>query len=126
MRSVGLSYNVSRGDIVPSVAIIKPFITPISRRTFTSSSIALALAGLLAATAPGQTQGFPTKPIKILVGAAPGGLIDLFARTYATELQKRSGQPVLVENNSVATGTIGADQRNLERFFEKITTTKIV
>lgn len=69
----------------------------------------LAFMGLVGTTAPGLAQGFPSKPIKILVGAAPGGLIDLFARTYAGELQKRSGQPVLVENNSVATGTIGAD-----------------
>ena len=71
--------------------------------------IALAIAGLIASPVPSHTQDFPTKPIRILVGAAPGGLIDLFARTYAGELQKRSGQPVLVENNSVATGTIGAD-----------------
>ena len=55
-------------------------------------------------------QEFPGKPVHIMVGAAPGGLIDLFARTYATKLKERSGQPVLVENNSVATGTIGAGQ----------------
>lgn len=71
--------------------------------------MALAMIGLIANPIPGRTQDFPAKPIRILVGAAPGGLIDLFARTYAGELQKRSGQPVLVENNSVATGTIGAD-----------------
>ena len=52
---------------------------------------------------------YPSKPIRILAGAAPGGLIDLFARTFAQKLQERSGQPVVVENNSVATGTIGAD-----------------
>jgi tripartite-type tricarboxylate transporter receptor subunit TctC len=69
----------------------------------------LAIIGLIVTAAPGYTQGFPNKSIRILVGAAPGGLIDLFARTYAGELQKRSGQPVLVENNSVATGTIAAD-----------------
>ena len=67
------------------------------------------MVGLIASPIPGRTQDFPNRPIRILVGAAPGGLIDLFARTYAGELQKHSGQPVLVENNSVATGTIGAD-----------------
>jgi tripartite-type tricarboxylate transporter receptor subunit TctC len=72
-------------------------------------AVSLAIAALIGALSSGHTQDFPTKPIRILVGAAPGGLIDLFARTYANELQKRSGQPVLVENNSVATGTIGAD-----------------
>jgi tripartite-type tricarboxylate transporter receptor subunit TctC len=54
-------------------------------------------------------EDYPSKPIRILAGAAPGGLIDLFARTFAQRLQERSGQPVVVENNSVATGTIGAD-----------------
>src|SRR5262249_61468692 len=49
-----------------------------------------------------STQEFPSKPVHIMVGAAPGGLIDLFARTYGTKLQERSRQPVLVENNSVA------------------------
>ena len=72
-------------------------------------ALSLVIAGLIGASSSGHTQDFPAKPIRILVGAAPGGLIDLFARTYANELQKRSGQPVLVENNSVATGTIGAD-----------------
>lgn len=43
------------------------------------------------------------------MGAAPGGLIDLFARTYAAKLQERSGQPVVVENNSIATGIVAAD-----------------
>ena len=67
----------------------------------------LALAGALLSTQV-CAQEFPSKPVHVMVGAAPGGLIDLFARTYGTKLQERSGQPVLVENNSVATGTIGA------------------
>jgi tripartite-type tricarboxylate transporter receptor subunit TctC len=66
------------------------------------------IAGLMAAPVTARAEDFPSKPIHIMVGAAPGGLIDLFARTYAGKLHERSGQPVLVENNSVATGTIGA------------------
>jgi hypothetical protein len=66
----------------------------------------LLLVGVLVSTQV-SAQEFPSKPVHIMVGAAPGGLIDLFARTYGTKLQERSGQPVLVENNSVATGTIG-------------------
>src|SRR5262245_27472141 len=67
----------------------------------------LLLVGVLLSTQV-NAQEFPSKPVHLMVGAAPGGLIDLFARTYGTKLQERSGQPVLVENNSVATGTIGA------------------
>ena len=64
---------------------------------------------LLVPATPLWAEDYPSKPIRILAGAAPGGLIDLFARTFAQRLQERSGQPVVVENNSVATGTIGAD-----------------
>jgi tripartite-type tricarboxylate transporter receptor subunit TctC len=64
---------------------------------------------LLVPATPLLAEDYPSKPIRILAGAAPGGLIDLFARTFAQRLQERSGQPVVVENNSVATGTIGAD-----------------
>jgi tripartite-type tricarboxylate transporter receptor subunit TctC len=73
------------------------------------TAFSLAIAGLIAVAAPGHAQDYPNKPVRIIVGAAPGGLIDLFARTYATKLQERTGQPILVENSSVATGTIGAD-----------------
>src|SRR5262249_2952357 len=68
----------------------------------------MALAAAAAGSLSVHAQDFPNGPIHVMVGAAPGGLIDLFARTYAGKLQERSGQPVLVENNSVATGTIGA------------------
>lgn len=71
--------------------------------------IGLALLLAVAALCPALADDFPSKPIKILVGAAPGGLIDLFARTYAAKLQERSGQPVVVENNSIATGIVAAD-----------------
>jgi tripartite-type tricarboxylate transporter receptor subunit TctC len=78
-------------------------------RNWVLSSLAVALGALLSSPAAVVAQDFPNKPIRIIAGAAPGGLIDLFARTYAAKLQERSGQPVLVENSSVATGTVGAD-----------------
>lgn len=78
-------------------------------RAQSAKPIVIAFLGLLAFGSPLVAQDYPAKPIRILAGAAPGGLIDLFARTFAQKLQERSGQPVLVENNSVATGTIAAD-----------------
>ena len=72
-------------------------------------TLAFAIASLLIVASPLAAQDYPSKPIRIIAGAAPGGLIDLFARTFAQKLQERSKQPVIVENNSVATGTIGAD-----------------
>jgi hypothetical protein len=68
-------------------------------------TIVAIVAGILALTAPLAAQNYPTKPVRIIAGAAPGGLIDVFARTFAQNLQARTGQPALVEN-SVATGRL--------------------
>jgi tripartite-type tricarboxylate transporter receptor subunit TctC len=69
-------------------------------------SAAIAMAAIVA---PASAQDYPSRSVRVIAGAAAGGLIDLFARTFAQKLQERSGQPVLVENRSVATGTVGAD-----------------
>ena len=68
----------------------------------------LALLGLSTAT-PILAQAWPEKPIKIVVGFAPGGFTDVLARTIGQKLQDRLGQPVVVENKAGAAGTLGAD-----------------
>jgi len=86
----------------------RPSATTIFNRARLPRLTAIALTGLLAFAIPVCAQDYPVKPIRIVAGAAAGGLIDLFARTFAVKLQERSGQPVVVENSSVATGTVGA------------------
>jgi tripartite-type tricarboxylate transporter receptor subunit TctC len=62
------------------------------------------LAGLV--VGPASAQDFPTRPIRMLIGFAPGASTDVFARVIATELQQDLGQPVVVESRSGANGTI--------------------
>ena len=74
---------------------------------------ALAAAAILAlgATAlPASAQVWPDKPIKIVVGFAPGGFTDVLARLLGQKLTERLGQSVIVENKPGAAGTLGADQ----------------
>lgn len=66
----------------------------------------LASAALVPAIA-GAQGSWPSRPVRIIVPFAPGGSVDTMARTIATRLQERSGQPVTVENRSGANGTVG-------------------
>jgi tripartite-type tricarboxylate transporter receptor subunit TctC len=66
--------------------------------------LALAVA-LLAGTASADT--FPSKPVTIIVGVAPGGTLDALARLVAKGLAPVLGQPVVVENTTGAGGLVG-------------------
>jgi tripartite-type tricarboxylate transporter receptor subunit TctC len=59
--------------------------------------------------ASAQAQSWPNKPIKLILGVAPGGLIDLSARMLATELGAKLGQSVIVDNRPGANTTIGVN-----------------
>jgi len=69
---------------------------------------AVALCIALASFAS-HAQNYPAKPVRILVGFAPGGSTDLTARIYAQELNKLWGSQVVVDNRPGASGMIAAE-----------------
>jgi tripartite-type tricarboxylate transporter receptor subunit TctC len=58
---------------------------------------------------PGWTQGYPAKPVRILVGFSAGSTTDLIARVLATKMGEGIGQPVVVDNRPGAGANIAAE-----------------
>jgi tripartite-type tricarboxylate transporter receptor subunit TctC len=67
----------------------------------------LALAGLF--HLPSFAQTYPTKPVRIIVPFAPGGVTDMVSRVLAQGLTAELGQPVVAENRAGASGITGAN-----------------
>ena len=73
--------------------------------------MAIALATLVAVTFTTVPQSYtqeayPTRPVRIVIGYAPGGAADILARTLAQSLEARLGQPFIVDNRPGAEGSL--------------------
>lgn len=79
-----------------------------SRRQFLKSG-AVSAAALGAPAVFAQGQGFPSRPVRMLVPYPPGGVTDITARALVKELAALWGQPVVIENKPGASGVIAGD-----------------
>jgi len=70
----------------------------------------ITMGGLGLALAFSSAWGFPTKPIRVVMGFPAGGPLDQHARLLTDRLQTHLGQPVLVDYKAGAGGTVGAQE----------------
>ncbi|MET1116526.1 MAG: tripartite tricarboxylate transporter substrate binding protein [Comamonas sp.] len=72
-------------------------------------TLALSAAMALAPTLASAQGGYPSRPIKIIVPAPPGGAIDTLARVVGDKLGASMGQAVVVDNRPGASNNLGTD-----------------
>jgi len=73
------------------------------------SALILLCAAWLAEPAQALAQQYPARPIRFVLGFAPGGASDTMARVVATRLSENLGQPVVIDNRAGAGGNIAAE-----------------
>ncbi len=79
------------------------------RRTLLHALTTVAFLAAGAYLPAASAQGYPSKPIRLVVGVPPGGATDAVARIVGQKLSEQLGQPVIVENKGGAGGNIGAE-----------------
>jgi tripartite-type tricarboxylate transporter receptor subunit TctC len=72
------------------------------------ASLATCLV-LLSGLTPNAASAYPTRPVTLILGFAPGGPSDVMARIFSKRLEQALGQPVVIENRSGAGGNIAGE-----------------
>ena len=82
----------------------------ISRQVARFIGAALAAFACVSAFAQGET--YPVKPVRFMVGQAPGGATDIVGRMVAQKMTEVLGQNVIIENRTGAAGSIAANRKS--------------
>jgi len=83
--------------------------SPIINRMLLSALLILT-ASAVSVTAFAQAAAYPSKAIRIILNASPGGGTDIMGRIIAKKMSENIGQPVLIENKASGNGFIGTVQ----------------
>ena len=70
--------------------------------------LTLGFALVCASLPQARAQDYPSRPIVIIVGLAPGGVSDIMTRLYANVVSKKIGQTILIENRPQGSGVVAA------------------
>jgi tripartite-type tricarboxylate transporter receptor subunit TctC len=89
--------NATKGTAIGSLA----------RREFLQLGLCATAAPVLPSIA--FAQAYPSRPVRLIVGLAPGGAVDILARLVGEWLSRRLGQPVVIENRPGDAGSVGAE-----------------
>jgi tripartite-type tricarboxylate transporter receptor subunit TctC len=79
-----------------------------SRRSLLAGAAGVAAGGVLGSRAGLSQEGYPNRPIKIVIGFGPGGLADISMRIMGEKLGELLGQRIIVENRPGAGGAVAA------------------
>ena len=69
----------------------------------------VACLALFCGLSPHAASAYPTRPVTLVLGFAPGGPSDVMARIFGKRLEQALGQPVVIENRSGAGGNIAGE-----------------
>src|SRR5581483_5228981 len=78
----------------------------VNRLLFFCGALA-ALSTLAVAAMPAAADDYPSKPVRIVIPFAPGGINDVAARVVATHLTQKLGKQFIAENRTGAGGVVG-------------------